>query len=122
MVELKEAPLRKNADPGRVMATEGERILAAVGSGERLVALDRTGRELDSSQVAQRLEAAMHDGVGALTFVIGGPLGLHPSVLSAARERWSLSRLTLPHRMARLLLSEQLYRGLSILRGEPYHK
>lgn len=120
--EVKEAPLKKSSDPDRVMAAEAERILEVVPASERLVALDRTGRALDSLQVADRLDSAMQSGIGGLAFVIGGPLGLHGSLLAKAQEKWSLSKLTLPHRLARLLLSEQLYRGFSILRNEPYHK
>ena len=122
VVEVKEVPLKKSSSPERVRSEESERLLAAVGTGERLVALDATGRALDSEGVAQALDRAMQSGTAGLCFALGGPLGHHADLVRRADEVWSLSKLTLPHRLARLVLCEQLYRGLSILRGEPYHK
>ena len=90
------------------------------GKGEGTsVALDRRGRLFDSRQLARQLERW---AVPRATFVIGGPLGLHGSVLERADAVWSLSPLTLPHELARVVVSEQLYRALTLLRGLPYHK
>lgn len=123
VVELKEVPLRKTSSPEQVMRAEAERIEAALlPGGTRIIALDRTGRHLSSEDIARRLEQARLDAVPSWSLVIGGPSGLHPSLVGRSHERWSLSKLTLPHRLARLVLSEQLYRAVSILRGEPYHK
>lgn len=87
--------------------------------GSRIIALDRHGELFSSVELARRLEdwATPH-----ATFVIGGPLGLHDDFLAGADCRWSLSPLTFPHELTRLLLAEQIYRAASILRGLPYHK
>ena len=98
-------------------------LVAAVekaGRDATLVALDVGGLELDSRELARRLERLASRGKGIVAFALGGADGLPTPVSSAALERWSLSRLTLPHRLARLLLAEQLYRAMTILRGEPY--
>ena len=122
VVELKEVPLRKSSSVDKVMADEAERIRKALSPRDRTIVLDKSGRSFTSEGIAERLDWAMQGGLQSLAFVIGGPSGIHPSLISEADEKWSLSKLTLPHRLARLLLSEQLYRGLSILRNEPYHK
>jgi 23S rRNA (pseudouridine1915-N3)-methyltransferase len=122
VVELREVPLRKSSTPEQVMKLEAERIEAALAPGERVIALDGGGRSLSSEALADRLEQARMTAVPAWCFVIGGPSGLHARVLERADERWSLSSFTLPHRLARLVLSEQIYRAVTILRGEPYHK
>ncbi|MBI4957471.1 MAG: 23S rRNA (pseudouridine(1915)-N(3))-methyltransferase RlmH [Myxococcales bacterium] len=85
-----------------------------------LVALDVGGVEQSSPALARRLEGLGRRGKGVVVFAIGGADGLPRDVLAQAHERWSLSRLTLPHRLARLFLAEQLYRAFTILRGEPY--
>ena len=85
-------------------------------------ALDERGRELSSSELAEELRRRMGAGSAGLALLIGGADGLPGEVLEGARFRWSLGRLTLPHRLARLVVLEQLYRALSIVRGEPYHR
>jgi 23S rRNA (pseudouridine1915-N3)-methyltransferase len=85
-------------------------------------ALDERGQQLSSAELAQRLKGLLDQGERGLTFLIGGADGLPQAALERADRRWSLSRLTLPHRLARLILVEQLYRAVSILRGEPYHR
>ena len=100
---------------------EAERILEARRPGEVLLALDEKGQPLDTPGLAQLLgEAQLHSQ--DLLFVVGGDDGLDAAVLSAAHRVLSLSALTLPHRLARLVLVEQLYRGLTLLKGEPYHR
>jgi 23S rRNA (pseudouridine1915-N3)-methyltransferase len=84
-----------------------------------VIALDRRGRQIDSVALAQRLESWASP---LATLVIGGPLGLHDRFLKDADWRWSLSPLTFPHELARVLVAEQLYRAATILRGLPYHK
>lgn len=122
VVELKEVPLRRNSAPEEVMAVEAERIRKVIGPRDRVVALDKSGRSFGSEVLAEKLDSYMQGGLSALTCVIGGPSGLDAAWLATVHERWSLSPMTLPHRIARLVLCEQLYRGFSILRGEPYHK
>lgn len=85
-----------------------------------VVALEVDGEQLTSSQLSRQLERWLAQGKGAITFAIGGAEGLPPDFSAKAQHRLSLSRLTLPHRLARLLLLEQLYRAFSIARGEPY--
>lgn len=121
LVEVKETPL-KNAPVERVKQEEAQRLRDALQDGDHLILLDERGKEHSSIEVAERLRRAQNEGLRSLAFAIGGPSGLDPQFLKEAKERWSLSRLTLPHRFARLLLTEQLYRAGTILRGEPYHK
>jgi 23S rRNA (pseudouridine1915-N3)-methyltransferase len=86
------------------------------------VALDERGQAPTTRELAAELAAWQTAGLRHITFVIGGADGLEPSVLEAAPRRWALSKLTLPHRLARLLLTEQLYRAHTLLRGLPYHR
>lgn len=88
----------------------------------KLWALDERGKELRSAQLAEALGRLMNAGESGLTLVIGGADGLPRPLVARADFVWSLGRLTLPHRLARLIVLEQLYRALSILRGEPYHR
>jgi 23S rRNA (pseudouridine1915-N3)-methyltransferase len=98
---------------------EGESLLAKVRGD--LWALDERGTPLSSRQLAERM-GKLRDSARPLTLCIGGDEGLAPSVREAARFVWSLSPLTLPHRLARVIVLEQLYRAFEILRGAPYHK
>jgi 23S rRNA (pseudouridine1915-N3)-methyltransferase len=111
----------KGADLARLTRAEGERQLAAVPDGSRVVALDRAGRELDTEALAARLERQMAQG-GDLALLVGGPEGLAPACLARSDERWSLSRLTLAHPLVRVVLAEQLYRAWSIIHKLPYHR
>lgn len=123
-LELHEIPTgrrTKGADLARLTREEGERQLAAVPAGARVVALDRSGRELDTEALATRLEQQLAAGAN-LALLIGGPEGLAPACLAAAHERWSLSRLTFAHPVVRVVLAEQLYRAWSIISKHPYHR
>ncbi len=119
VVETPEA--RRHAGTPRARDEEGEAVLARLRAGERVVVLDERGREPTSEELARRLGAWLAGGRD-LAFVVGGAAGLSDSVKARADESLSLSRLTLAHRLARLVLLEQLYRAFTILRGEPYHK
>lgn len=88
----------------------------------RVIALDERGKEPTSEELAKRLASWMNDGLAGVVFLIGDADGLGPELRARAHETLALSRLTLPHRLARLILVEQLYRALSIVRGEPYHR
>jgi 23S rRNA (pseudouridine1915-N3)-methyltransferase len=87
-----------------------------------LWALDERGKELSSAELATALADRMQRGESGLALAIGGADGHGPELLSRARFRWSLGKLTLPHRLARVIVLEQLYRALAIVRGEPYHR
>ena len=98
------------------------RMLRARRRGELLVALDERGRQLGSIELAERVQSWMNRAVAGVCFAVGGANGLPARVSREADERLALSRLTLPHRIARLVLAEQLYRALEIQRGSAYHK
>jgi len=103
------------------MEAEGELILAKLVATEQVVLLDERGKPLSSQELADKLSEWQADGRD-LCFVIGGPDGVSDAVRQRADSLWSLSKLTLPHGMARALLSEQLYRAWSLQNGHPYHR
>lgn len=107
-LELVEVPFKK-------------RMLERIGARDFVVALELTGRAMTTAELARWLETRLAGGRD-LAFVIGGPDGLAPEVLERADFRWSLSPLTWPHGLARIMLAEQLYRAQSILKGQPYHR
>lgn len=109
---------RKYSD-AHVREREGEALLRALAPRGCVVALDPRGTMLDSETLAGRLEGWTTPGA---TFLVGGPLGLSPAVRERADLVWSLSALTFPHELVRVLAAEQLYRAMTILRGAPYHK
>jgi 23S rRNA (pseudouridine1915-N3)-methyltransferase len=122
-LELVEIPLgqRGRGEPARAIAAEGERMLAAAGDRSGIVALQVGGRALGTEQLARWLEDRARTGQ-PLAFCIGGPDGLAPEVDAKAVLRWSLSPLTLPHGLARVVAAEALYRAVSVLKGQPYHR
>jgi 23S rRNA (pseudouridine1915-N3)-methyltransferase len=123
-LRLYEVPLGKRgkgADLRRAVRDEGERMLAAVPRNCLVLALDVGGRAWSTEQLAGQLGDWMASGRD-LALLVGGPEGLAPRCLQKADGRWSLSSLTLPHPMVRVLVAEQLYRAWSILRNHPYHR
>jgi 23S rRNA (pseudouridine1915-N3)-methyltransferase len=100
---------------------EGEIILDWVKNDHYLVALDERGKELNSEQLAGFIQARANESVKTLVFVIGGAFGLDKAVLKNANFTWSLSQLTFPHQLVRLILAEQVYRACTIIRNEKYH-
>ncbi len=122
--ELTEVPARKrgkNADIKRILEKEGEAMLAATGKGNRIVTLDIPGQPWETPQLAQQLERWKQDGRD-VSLLIGGPEGLAPACKAAAEQSWSLSTLTLPHPLVRVLVAESLYRAWSITTNHPYHR
>lgn len=115
-------------EPGRareeaaVMAREAARIRERIPKDSRVLVLDIGGRMMDSVTFAGELASLPHQGCNHLVFVIGGTLGLAEDLKKEAHGRISLSRLTFPHQMVRVLLLEQIYRAMRITRGEPYHR
>lgn len=105
----------------QLQAAEKQRIRQALGEGMRIVALDERGSDLTTRKLAERLEAWMQDGRDT-ALLIGGADGLDAELKTQADELIRLSSLTLPHGMARLLLCEQLYRAVSLLKNHPYHR
>jgi 23S rRNA (pseudouridine1915-N3)-methyltransferase len=119
VVEVPEA--RKHAGTPRAKDEEGEGLLARLGERERVVLLDERGAEETSAAFARRVERWLSRGQD-VALVVGGADGLSDAVRARGQETVALSRMTLPHRLARVVLLEQLYRAMTILRGEPYHK
>lgn len=126
IIELPEETVReKNASPAAIakaLDKEGDHILANLRKGAALVALCIEGKELSSEELATRIADAAQSGAGDMAFVIGSSHGLAPKVKQAAALRMSMSRMTFPHQLARLMLTEQLYRAFSINAGAKYHK
>jgi 23S rRNA (pseudouridine1915-N3)-methyltransferase len=111
----------KNADIARAVEAEGQKMQAAIPSGDRVVAVDLNGREWSTPQLAGVLSGWMGEGRN-VSLLVGGPDGLDPSCLARADEAWRLSALTFPHPLVRIILAEQLYRAFGILNNHPYHR
>lgn len=123
-LSLTEIPLPKRGKASSVdqlMAKEGQRILAAIPKGAHVVALDETGRQHTTAALAARLQTWMAMG-RAVALLIGGPDGLARECLQRADESWSISALTLPHGLVRIVVAEALYRAWSLLEHHPYHR
>lgn len=122
-VELVEIKPEKRAGQSAdsIKAIEATRLLEKVPAGARLLALDEHGREVTTKELADLMARWMAEGRD-VALVIGGADGLAASLLEKAELKLSLSRLTLPHAMARMLLAEQLYRAISLLNNHPYHR
>lgn len=121
LVELPLARRAKSQPTERAVAEEGKRMLAAVGARARPVALDVAGRGWSTPQLADQLATWLQDGRD-VALLVGGPDGLAPECLACAEQRWSLSPLTLPHPLVRVVLAEQLYRAWTLHCGHPYHR
>src|SRR5271155_2969372 len=120
LIELKPGPRARGKTPAQVLATEGERIAAAT-RGSMVVALDERGEAWSTSQLAARLRAWSNSG-RPVAFVLGSADGLAALVKRNADVIMALSKLTLPHGLARVVLVEQIYRAASLLQGHPYHR
>jgi 23S rRNA (pseudouridine1915-N3)-methyltransferase len=119
VVEVREGAGR---DERAWVEEEGKRITASLASDALTVLLDVGGEQWGSEELASRVEGWQGRSVKEVAFVVGGHLGVSEAVRARAQLRWSLSRLTLTHEMARVLVAEQLYRAYTILRGVPYQK
>lgn len=119
--EIRAEPRGQRADAGRCMTREAERLRAALPPHAWVVALDERGREHDTAGLAARL-AAWRDQARPVALLIGGADGLDPALSAITDETLSLSRLTLPHPVVRVVLAEQLYRAWSVVAGHPYHR
>lgn len=111
----------KNADIKRIVQEEGQRLQAAIPKNTRIVVLDVKGKNWSTEQLAGRLDEWMQSGQD-VTLLVGGPEGLSDECMALAQEHWSLSALTFPHPLVRIILAEQLYRAWSVLRHHPYHR
>ena len=121
LTEIAAAKRTKNSVVERLLADECERILAAIPNNIICIALAINGRSWSTEQLSQRLSNWLSDGRD-LVFIIGGPDGLAEPVLKKADLHWSLSALTFPHPLVRVMVAEQLYRAWSLLKNHPYHR
>lgn len=119
IVEIRESA---QADTMGAIVCDGQKLLSAVESNSYLIALTRTGVQRSSVELCNWFEKLAHTGKSHLTFAIGGPGGLSDEVLAASAAQLSMSKMTFTHDMARLIVLEQLYRAMTIWRGEPYHR
>lgn len=111
----------KSQAAARAIDAEGQKLLTNINAGEKLILLDERGTQMSSQKLAKQLSRWLSDGRD-LVFLIGGPDGVSDECRARADFTWSLSALTLPHGLARVLFAEQLYRAASLLAGHPYHR
>jgi 23S rRNA (pseudouridine1915-N3)-methyltransferase len=121
LIEIPVALRRAGEDPGPARDREGSRMLASLDAKDHVVALEVTGNSLSTEALAAWLSARLR-AARPLALLIGGPDGLAAACRERADERWSLSPLTLPHALVRVLVAEQLYRAMSLMAGHPYHR
>ena len=121
LVEIEPGPRSAARPPQKAMAVEAQKLLGALRKDDFVVALDEHGTELTTRELASWLKARMQDGRD-LAFLVGGPDGFSSEVLARSDFKWSLSRLTFPHALVRVVLAEQLYRAHGVLTNHPYHR
>jgi 23S rRNA (pseudouridine1915-N3)-methyltransferase len=121
LVEIPTGKRAKTIAPGRAQREEGEKMLAAIPAGVGVVALDERGVLWDTQQLAEQLTHWLTGGRD-MALLVGGPEGLAPACRQRAEAIWSLSKLTFPHALVRVIVAEQMYRAWSILAHHPYHR
>jgi 23S rRNA (pseudouridine1915-N3)-methyltransferase len=121
LIEIPVATRRPGENPQRAISREGETMLAALGREDYAVALEVAGKSMTTEQVSSWLALRLRDA-RPLALLIGGPDGLADACRARAQESWSLSPLTLPHALVRVVLAEQIYRAMSLSAGHPYHR
>lgn len=125
IVEVPDEPAPErfsDAQRQQVLNAESERITKYLRDRDCVIALDIRGKALTSEEWSHTFTALQAQGHGRMVFIVGGSHGLNATLLERANLRWSFGPLTLPHQLARVVLAEQIYRGVRIARGEPYHK
>lgn len=120
-IELPDIKNAKKLTEEQIKVAEGEQILSKVSAGETLFLLDEKGREYSSEKFASFLQQKFNMGGHGIVFVIGGPYGFSEELYQKATGKLSLSKMTFSHQMIRMFFLEQVYRGMTILKGEPYH-
>lgn len=121
LVELKLPERTKNSDISKLMALEAELIVGQLKPAERLLALDVKGRNWSTEQLSIEMQRWRQDGRD-IALIVGGPDGIDPALLAKAELKWSLSALTLPHPLVRIVVAEALYRAHTLLSNHPYHR
>lgn len=121
-IQNKELALKKQLPPSQQSKAETDLLEKNISKNSLLIALDSTGKTLDSVEFSQKFEEWLEHSKQEITFIIGGSEGLHPTILKKANFILSLSKMTWPHMLARVMLIEQIYRAQCILKNHPYHK
>ncbi len=121
LIEIQPGKRGKNADIARILDIEGEKMLAAVPKSNRIVTLEVTGKPWTTHDLAKQLSNWQMDGRD-VSLLVGGPEGLAPACIAKSEQKWSLSALTLPHPLVRVLVAESLYRAWSLNNNHPYHR
>lgn len=120
-IEIPDLKNQKKLTFEQIKELEGKEILAKLQSGDQLILLDERGKSFSSVEFANFLQQRFNSGGKALAFVVGGAYGFSDEVYAAAQGKISLSTMTFSHQMVRMIFFEQLYRAMTILKGEPYH-
>lgn len=121
LIEITALKRGKNTNIQQLLDTESEQLFAAIPAHNHVIALDRTGKTFSTTELAQKL-SYFHQYSQDISLLVGGPEGISASFLSQANELWSLSALTLPHPLVRIVMAEQIYRAWSIMTHHPYHR
>ena len=121
LIEIPMAKRTKNSNSDQCRKKESDALLASIRSGDYVVALDVSGKSFSTEDLAGKIVDFRQRGEN-LSLLIGGPDGLGAECLTRASERWSLSALTFPHPLVRVVITEQFYRAISIIKGHPYHR
>ncbi len=121
LVEIEPGQRSAGRTPQKAMEAEAQKLLGALRKDEYVVALDERGAEMTTRELAAWLKTRMQEGRD-LAFLVGGPDGFAPEVIARSDFKWSLSRLTFPHALVRVVLAEQLYRAHGVLANHPYHR
>jgi len=121
LMEIPAIKRTKNTNPAKIMQQEGQLILSAIPKNQHIIALDKGGKNWTTEQLAQQLKSWQTEGRD-ISLLIGGPEGLSKDCLAQTETRWSLSNLTFPHPLVRIIFAEQLYRAWTILSNHPYHR
>ena len=121
LIEIEAMKRTKNADLEKIMAFESEQLLKATEKTDLIIALERQGKAISTLGLSEQISQCQQLGQN-LCLLIGGPEGISENALKQAAQLWSLSALTLPHPLVRVIMAEQLYRAMSILQNHPYHR
>lgn len=121
LIEIPAQPRIKNSNIEKIILEEGNALLAKIPKGNKIIVLEVTGKQLTTEQLATQLQN-FHDKSCNISLLIGGPEGLSQTCLNAAEMKWSLSNLTFPHPLVRVIIAEQIYRAYSIITHHPYHR
>ncbi len=119
--DIPESKRKKGLSPDNIKETEGKSIIKFIERSDYSILLDKNGKDFDSSEFPDYIQRLMNQGLSAIYFFTGGDRGFSGEVYTKASGMMSLSKMTFTHQMARLIFVEQLYRALTILKGEPYH-